>query len=71
MNSTQQQHHEEEAGNKFGDNLNVLNVNIQTVIKNLNCAIDVKDIDSQRYLNHVRGDIDIDAQIQVLRAIGD
>ena len=31
------------------------------MIKNLNCAIDAKDIDSERYLDHVRGDIDIDA----------
>lgn len=71
MNSTQQQRHEEEVGNKFCDNLNVLNVNIQTVIKNLNYDIDAKDIDSQCYVDHVWGDIDIDAQIQFLRAIGD
>ena len=36
-----------------------------------NYTIDAKDIDSQRYLDHIRRDIDIDAQIQFLRAIGD
>ncbi|KAK9189759.1 hypothetical protein WN943_018358 [Citrus x changshan-huyou] len=68
VGSAPQQHPEEEVDNEFGSNLED---NIRMVIKNLDNAMDVRYIDSESYLDHVRRDIDIDAQIQLLRVIGD